>query len=440
MNVNHKNLANFAMKPKSNNQDQGDLFQNRLSDQLNPTHELYVLSQFVDWEYFEKEFSVLFDNEKGAPAKPVRLIVGILMLQQMYDVSDEGVISFWVESPYWQFFCGYDYFQWNFPVHPSSLCRWRKRLGEEWMQKILSSTIRMAITTGTIKASSVKNVIVDTTVMPKNIAYPTDSKLYFKGIKTLVKMAEDNNILLRQSYTFLAKRALRKVGQYSHARQMKRAKRECKRLKTYLGRIFRDVKRKISGNVFLETVFQCILEIIDKVLNQEKDSKNKIYSIHEPAVECISKGKAHKKYEFGCKVSIVLTHKEGLALNTEALHGNPYDGHTLEYAIKNTEDITGRRIDKAFVDKGYRKHGVGGNVRIFMSGQKKDVTRWMKKQIKRRQTIEPYIGHMKSDGKLDRNYLKGIIGDKLNAILCGVGHNLRMVVRQLAYLRKLQPS
>ncbi len=425
------------MKPKKTNHNQGRLFQQRLSDLLNPEHELCLLSSLVDWACFEKEFSNLFTENRGAPAKPVRLVTGIFMLQHMYALSDEEVIHLWVENPYWQLFCGYDYLQWKFPIDPSSLSRWRTRLGEAGMEKILGFTIKMALDTGAVKASSLKKVIVDTTVMPKNITFPTDSKLYFKGVQILVRMARNNQIKLRQTYTFLSKRALRKAYQYSHARQMKRAKKERRKLKTYLGRVSRDVKRKISGNSFLEAFFKRILEIIEKVLTQVKDSKNKIYSIHEPHTECISKGKTHKKYEFGCKASLVITHKEGLALATEALHDNPYDGHTLKHVLKKAESITGIKIEKSFVDRGYRGHGVEDR-QIFISGQKRGVTRWIKKQIHRRQAIEPHIGHMKSDGKLDRNFLKGILGDKLNAILCGIGHNLRLIIRKLMYSKKAQ--
>ena len=250
-------------------------------------------------------------------------------------------------------------------------------------------------------------------------------------------MAENNNIELRQTYTFLSKKALRRAHSYAHARQMKRAKKERRKLKTYLGRVYRDIKRKISGNKCLEAYFASIFEVIEKVLTQEKLSKNKVYSIHEPDVECISKGKPHKKYEFGCKASIVLTHKEGLALGAEALHGNPYDGHTLKNVLEKAEIISGSTIKQVYADKGYRGHGVEGK-QIFISGQRKGVTHWIKAQIKRRQAIEPHIGHMKNDGKLGRNFLKGVLGDKLNALLCGIGHNLRLILRHLSHLKKPQ--
>jgi IS5 family transposase len=425
------------MKPSKTNHDQDLMFQSRLSQQLDPSHELYILAYLIDWESFEQEFSGLFSESKGAPARPVRLVTGIFMLQHMSNLSDEAVVKYWEENPYWQYFCGYDYLQWRCPIHPSSLSKWRKLLGSRGMRKVLEETVRLAVKVGAAKPSSFKKVIVDTTVMPKNVAYPTDSRLYYRGIKLLVKMAKNHNIELRQTYTFLSKQALRKVNRYAHARQMKRAKRECKRLKTYLGRVCREIDRKTAGNELLRALFKPALEVIEKVLTQEKSSKNKVYSIHEPFVECISKGKPHKKYEFGCKVSLVITHKEGLALSAEALYGNPYDGHTLKNALEEAESLFKGRIEAVFVDRGYKGNRIEEK-NIFISGQKRGVTPWIQKQIKRRQAIEPHIGHMKSDGKLSRNYLKGILGDQLNAILCGVGHNVRLVIRKLHCLEQFQ--
>lgn len=418
------------MKPSKTKHQQSLFLQQRLSDLLNPRDPLILLGKLIDWNDLEKELSTFFVEKGGAPAKPVRLITGLFMLQHMSNFSDESVVEQWVQNPYWQHFCGYDYLQWQFPINPSSLSRWRKRIGEKGMLRILAQTLKTALNIGMLKAKSLKKVIVDTTVMPKNIAYPTDSKLYFRSIETLVKMAKNNNIKLRQTYTFIAKRALRKSFQYSHARQMKRAARERRKLKTYLGRVKRDIERKILGNKMINAIFNPTLKVVEEILAQNKNSKNKVYSLHEPSVRCISKGKIHKKYEFGCKASIVLTHKEGFILGAEALSGNPYDGHTLKQVIEKAESISNRPIERIFVDKGYRGHGMT-NKEVFISGQRKGVTSWIKKQLKRRSAIEPHIGHMKNDGKLGRNYLKGVLGDKLNAILCGIGHNLRLIIRKI---------
>lgn len=422
------------MQPRKINHNQGRLFEQRLSTLLNPSHELYQLSKKIEWEFYEKEFASIFVERVGAPAKPVRLIIGILMLQHMYGYSDEGAIDEWVENPYWQFYCGFDYLQWEKPIDPSSLPRWRKRLGADGVEKILQGTIKAALNAGAVSLKSLSRVIADTTVMPKNITYPTDAKLYYSGIKRLVSAAKNNNIELRQTYTFLSKRALRKSSQYVHARQMKRAEKEIKRLKTYLGRVERDIRRKLLNKpITVHALFEPVLNVINKVLTQKRESKDKVYSIHEPHVECIAKGKAHKKYEFGCKTSLVITHKEGIALSVQAMHGNPYDGHTLDKVLKGSEQLSGVIIKEAFVDKGYCGHSVVDK-KIHISRSKKSVTAWLRKKINRRQAIEPHIGHMKSEGKLERNYLKGKLGDLINATLCGVGHNLKLIVRKFSEL------
>lgn len=417
------------MKPKRTNHQQGRLFEARLSDQLDPKHELLLFSKLIDWNALESEVAGYFDQQKGAPAKPTRLITGLLILQQMYGISDEQVVLQWKENPYWQLFCGFDYLQWELPIDPSSLVRWRKRLGEEGLKKIFASTILWARKGDVVSKSSLQQVVVDTTVMPKNIAYPTDAKLYFNGIQALRKFALTYSLPLRQSYRFLAKKHLALVGKYTHARQPKRARKHRNKLKTYLGRLRRDVGRILERKPSLKPFISSTLEVIDRILRQKRDDKKKIYSIHEPNVDCIAKGKVHKKYEFGCKTSIVVTHKEGLVVGMKAFHGNPYDGHTLQTALQDAEDMTQQNIKRVAVDKGYRGHRIT-NIPVFISG-KKGLTRHFKGWLKRRESIEPHIGHMKSDGKLGRNYLKGKLGDTLNALLCGIGHNVRMILRSL---------
>ena len=418
------------MKPKRTNHDQGLLFEPRLSNQLDPKHELVLFSKLIDWDSLEKDLSIYFCKDKGAPAKPVRLITGILLLQHLYNLSDEKVIYGWRENPYWQFFCGYDYLQWFFPIDPSSLSKWRQRLGETGLNRIFSSTVFCALDIGLVSPKSFETVIADTTVMPKNISFPTDSKLYFNSINKLNFFARKFNISLRQTYKFLAKKAFRNVGRYTHCRKMKLASRERKKLKTYLGRVRRDLERELLDRPEVLLLVKPTFDVIDRILVQERDSKNKVYSLHEPSVECIAKGKAHKKYEFGCKASIVLTHKECFVLNVKAFHGNPYDGHTLKEVLDNSEKLTGVAIKRAFADKGYKGHQAGTSRKVFLSGMR-GLSIHFKKLLRRRSAIEPCIGHMKSDGKLSRNYLKGSLGDCFNAILCGIGHNARMILRFL---------
>lgn len=354
------------------------------------------------------------------------------MLQNMFNLSDKGVVRMWLENPYWQFFCGFDFLQWKFPINPSSLTRFRQRLGEEGCKKIFKSTIKMALEEGFVSPKSLEKVIVDTTVMEKNISHPTDAKLYHRARERLVKWCEKENISLKQKYTRVSKRALHEVSKYAHARQMKRAKRKTKQLKGYLGRVYREALRKgreLGANFNHLPLFS----LIDSILYQDKTSPNKIYSFHEPHVCCISKGKAHKKYEFGCKVLVTITHKEGLALEVSALEGNPYDGHTLKEALARAEESSQSKIKMVFTDKGYRGHSMTDKI-VYRSGQKRGVTNNIKRKLKRRQAIEPHIGHMKEEGKLRRNFLKGFFGDKLNALLCGVGHNLRFIFRRLTQI------
>ena len=437
------------MKPIQIDNRQGDIFRGRLSNELNPKHEMMILSKMIPWDSLESEFSDLYQSERnagGQPPKPIRLMIGILLLQHLHNLSDEQVVRAWVENPYWQHFCGYDFLQWNFPINPSSLTRFRNRLGAARLEKILSFTVSVAVKSEAVKVKDLKKVIVDTTVMPKNIEFPTDSKLYDKARKKLVKLANKHGINLRQNYNLISKTLLRKISGYLHAKQMKRARRTIKHLKTIIGRVVRDVERKIGfsrgSSTNLAEIFSPILNQTKQLLLQERNSKNKIYSLHEPDVHCISKGKAHKRYEFGCKVSLAVTNKQGLVVSSEALSGNPYDGHTLKPALESAEKITGIKIDSATVDRGYKGHGVESDplrnhTKVFISGQRKGLTESLKKQLKRRSAIEPMIGHMKQEGKLGLCRLKGIIGDQINAILTGVGHNLRLILNHIRKLLKL---
>lgn len=414
-------------KPKKIDTRQEDLFRNRLSSQLNPRHELFILENLIDWAGLEEHFSSLYVEEVGYPPLPIRLMVGLMMLQHKEGLSDEAIVHKWVENPYFQYFCGYDHFQWDLPIHPSSLTRWRNRIGKEGMERILVETIRVGKKSGKISEKSCADVVADTTVMEKAITFPTDSKLLNRAREKLVALAKKHGLILRQSYRKVGKNAYSQACRYGHAGQYKRMARQVKKLKTYLGRVVRDIERKASEHAI--PFFQDMLIKAKRLLIQQKDTSNKLYSLHAEEVECIAKGKAHKKYEFGCKVSLVVTRGEGFALSSQALHGNPYDGHTLKGALTHAERISGIPINQAFIDKGYKNHGIEDK-KIYMSGQKK-LSRALKRALKRRNAIEPHIGHMKSEGKLGRNYLKGPNGDILNALLVAIGHNLRLILKHL---------
>lgn len=419
------------MGPKHKHPSTGDLFQQPLAELINLKHPLVILAGLIDWPVFETRWSALFSSRTGRPASPPRLIAGLLYLQHTFACSDEELIWSWVENPYWQHFCGETYFQHEPPIDPSSMTRWRQRLGEEGVEWLLTETIEAARRAKVVKATSFEKIIVDTTVMEKAVAYPTDSRLLERGRQHLVKLAGTLGITLRQNYNREAPRLAAQVGRYAHARQFRRMKASLKSLRTVVGRVWRDVERKLGSlDEGKKAKAARILARVRRLLDQKPKDKKKLYSLHAPEVECISKGKSRHPYEFGVKVSVAITHKEGLVVGMRSMPGNPYDGHTLPEAIEQVSILTAQKPKMVFVDKGYRGVSVDG-VTVWRSGQKRGVTPSIRKAIHRRSAIEPAIGHMKNEGKLRRHWLKGCLGDALNAVLCGAGHNLRMILKAI---------
>ena len=419
------------MGPKGKHPTTGDLFRQPLVDLINEKHPLVRLAELIDWSIFETRWSAFFPSKTGRPATPPRLVAGLLYLQHTFACSDEELVWAWVENPYWQHFCGETYFQHEPPIDPSSLTRWRQRVGEEGVEWLLTETIEAARRGKIVKKQSFDKIIIDTTVMEKAVAYPTDSRLLERGRQHLVKLATTLGIRLRQNYNRQAPRLALQVGRYAHAKQFRRMKASLKSLRTLVGRVWRDIDRKLDRqDVTTAARAEAILARVKRVLTQKPKDKNKLYSLHAPEVECISKGKARQPYEFGVKVTVATTHKEGLVVGMRSMPGNPYDGHTLPEAVEQVSILTDHLPKAVFVDKGYRGVAIAG-VAIWLSGQKRGVTPAIKKAIHRRSAIEPAIGHMKNDGRLRRNWLKGSLGDALHAVLCGAGHNLRTRVRQL---------
>jgi len=408
-----------------------DLFRNRLDNMLDQRHELYRLADLIDWQSFDEAFGELYCADNGCPAKATRLMVGLQYLKHLYKLSDDAVVMRWVENPYWQYFCGEEYFQHQLPIDPSSMSRFRQRIGEDGCERILQATVKAGVKSRTVKPADLKRVTVDTTVQEKAVAFPTDSKLLNRSRVRLVKLCRKHGIVLRQSYARKGPEALFRTNRYGHARQLRRMRRQVKKLKTYLGRVVRDIERKIAGEPELQAVFAEELALARQLLKQKKTDRNKLYSLHAPEVECISKGKAHQRYEFGVKASIATTNKSNFVVGGLALPGNPFDGHTLVEALNQVRRMTDSVIDEAFVDRGYRGHNEA-NAAVYISGQKRGIkTVRLKKSLKRRQAIEPVIGHLKSDGLLGRNYLKGTTGDQMNVMLSCAGHNLRLILRRL---------
>ena len=419
------------MGPKPELPQSGQLFGFPLLEHLNQRHPLIRLAALIDWDAIERVAGEAFQSKRGRPAARPRLIAGLLYLQHAYDLSDEEVVWAWGENPYWQVFTGETYLQKEPPIDPSSLTRWRKRLGETGVEELLAQTIEAAKRATVIKPASIKRVIVDTTVMEKAIAHPTDSRLLERAREQLVKAAQECGLTLRQNYNREAPRLALQAGRYAHARQFKRMKAVLRTLRTRVGRVYRDILRQIDKvPEHRQAALKELLGRTQRILTQKTKDKNKLYALHAPEVECIAKGKARTPYEFGVKVSIVTTLKEGLVVGARSMPGNPYDGHTLHEVLEQAAILSDVKPEMAFVDRGYRGVEVDG-VQVWRSGQKRGVSRGLKAMIKRRSAIEPTIGHMKADGKLDRNWLKGALGDAIHAVLCGAGHNLRLILRKL---------
>ena len=419
------------MKPKKSSilDNQMDLFRSELKNIIDLKHSLVRLSKAVNWVELDEAFGSTFCPDIGRAGIPTRLMVALHYLKFTYDLSDRQVLRSWIENPYWQYFSGMNYFTHEFPINSSSMTRWRKRIGQAGAEKLLLETIKSGLKLKAIKTTQLKRVNVDTTVQEKNIRFPTDARLYDRARERLVKAAKERDIDLRQNYNRLSKKMLLKQSRYAHAKQMKNSKKSIKKLRTYLGRVIRDINRK-SFNP--DKKLQDLLTIAKQVYQQQRTDKNKIYSIHEPSVECISKGKAHKRYEFGCKVSVAATSKGGWIIGALACHKNPYDGHTLLKTINQMERLSKKPLH-IFVDRGYRGHDYQGDINIHVDKVRRGKTstslwKWMK----RRAAIEPSIGHLKQEHKMGKNRLKGIAGDTINAVLSAVGMNFRKLLNWVA--------
>jgi transposase, IS5 family len=429
------------MRPRRMEDDSsGDLFRARLDQIIDMGHELVRLADEIDWDWIDGELADRF-SDAGRPGTASRFMVGLLLLKHIYGLSDEAVCARWVENPYFQYFTGEAFFRHRFPHERSGLTHWRQRIGDR-LELLLAESLRVAHDTGALRKDDLARITVDTTVQPKNVTHPTDAKLMLKAIEQLGKLARAKGVDLRQSYVRVAKRAALMAGRYAHAKQFKRCNRELKFLRTRLGRLVRDIGRKIAGEEDLQEAFAVALSKAMQIRRQRQNQRGwKLYSWHAPETECIGKGKAHKPYEFGCKVSITTTNHRArggqFVLHAKALPGNPYDGHTLAGVIEETEALTGRAIERIYVDKGYRGHRAANPLRVFRSGQKRGVFGAIKKELRRRSAIEAVIGHMKSDGHLGRNYLKGRAGDQANAVLTAAGYNFRLILTWLRLLLRL---
>jgi len=414
-----------------------DLFRSRLVNIINMRHPLVKLSGLIDWDrlhyHFEKHY-----KDFGRPGLPIRLMVGLQLLKHTEGLSDEELCSRWERDPYMQYFCGEEYFQHEFPCDRSGMSVFRKRVGEEALSILLQESLSAAYKAGALSLKATEEVAIDTTVQEKAVSHPTEHGLLCDAVLRLGSEAKAAGIVLRQSYQRVARRAAMKAGRYRHAKQMRRAGKQVKFLRIRLKRILRDIDRKLDVSLWSEGLRDAWNKAFT-IARQKRGDKDYIYSWHAPETECIGKGKAHKPYEFGCKVSLATNIHPGkgghFILHALALHGRPYDGHTLQAALDDIKKNVGRSPKRAATDQGYKGYKIQGHpTAIYLTAQKRGVTDKIKKWLKRRAVIEPIIGHAKNDGLLGRNYLKGTTGDKINAILAAVGFNLRQLLRFLKFL------
>lgn len=392
-------------------------------EQLNHRHPLYILANNIRWVDFENAFSKHYSSTMGAPAKPIRLMVSLLILKQVRNLSDESVVEQWSENSYYQYFSGEQCFCSGVPCVPTELVEFRKRIGEEGIELILKESIRV-----NGKDGEEGTLSGDTTVQEKNITYPTDDKLYKKIINKCQKIAKKENIELRQSYTTTIKKL--KIAQ-----RLKRtkggdvkARKASKKIKTIAGRLTRELERKLSSDLLQK--WGNDLELFQRVLAQKKSDKNKIYSLHEPGVKCFSKGKEHKKFEFGSKVSLLVTQTSGVIVGAINFTENIHDSKTLQTALEQHKRLTNIEAKEIFVDRGYPGPKQIGNTHIYIPKTNKNITKSQRKKHRRRAAIEPVIGHIKHDYRMIRNFLKGSFGDAVNVMLAASAMNFKRMMNK----------
>lgn len=399
-----------------------------LTDLLNQKHPLYLLANKIDWHRFDEAFTPLYSAKNGRPAKPIRLMCGLLILKHLRNLSDESVVEQWSENAYYQYFCGMSEFTPSYPCNASELVHFRKRIGEKGMELILSESIR--VNQENDHRDHHDTAFIDSTVQEKNVTFPTDAKLHKKIVRDVLSIAKSLHLPLRQTYTYVLKGIFRDQRFRNHPKNRKKALKADKRLRTIAGRLLRELRRNLKDN----HDYDSLLDLYEMVLSQKINSKNKIYSLHEPNVQCISKGKEHKKYEFGNKVSIIRS-VTGIILGAKSFR-NEYDGHTIEESLRQVERITGKKIKKLAGDRGYRgkKEVNGTQILIPDVPSRKDSYYKRRKKHKlfcKRAGIEPTIGHLKSDHRLRRNFYKGVFGDTVNLLLAAAAYNFKRAMRTL---------
>ena len=443
-----------------------DFFRSRLDQMIDLRHPLAVLAQRMPWQRIEAALAPALAHKNragtlvgdvdlfgpraqlvgagvsaaGRPRLSIRLMASLLYLKHAFNLSDEELVERWAENVIWQYFSGNEYYEPRPPCDATQIGRFRTAIGEAGVEELLKATIDTAVATKAVRPNEFERVIVDSTVQEKAIAFPTDSRLLEIARHKVVTAAKSAGIALKQTFAAEGKALRRRAGGYAHAKQYKRLRRVLKRQRTVLGIVLREVQRKI-GTATTESGatlhrLQTTMERAERIRTQQPKDKNKLYAMHAPEVECIAKGKTRQPYEFGVKASIAVTHRRGLIVGARTFPGNPYDGHILSAQLEQTsillEDV-GRIPKQVVVDLGYR--GVDADnpgVEIIHRGRFKSMTNLQRRWLKRRQAIEPAIGHLKADHRMNRCWLAGTLGDALHTVLCAAGYNLRWLLRAIA--------
>jgi IS5 family transposase len=463
-----------------------DFFRSRLDAMIDLQHPLAVLARRLPWDRIEQALAPKFAHRvragrqvivddllgqhqvefgggvsnAGRPRLSIRLMASLLYLKNSFNLSDEELVVRWSENVQYQYFSGMEYYEPRLPCDATQIGRFRRAIGEEGLEQLLKATIETAVEVKAIKPAELERVIVDTTVQEKAIAHPVDSRLLEIARHKVASSARRAGIVLKQTFAKEGKELRRKAGGYAHAKQFKRLRKTVKRQRTILGVVLREVQRKLDAQTqslaaggrperepsgpTARSDLQMWLGRAERIHTQQRHDKNKLYALHAPEVECIGKGKARKPYEFGVKVSLAVTHKQGLMVGARSFPGNPFDGHILSAQLEQTTNLLqdlGRRPTQAVVDLGFR--GVDADnpgVNIIHRGKYKTLTDQQRRWLKRRQAIEPLIGHTKSDHRMDRCWLQGALGDALHALCCAAGYNIRWLMRAIVHLAAGRPS
>ena len=411
---------------------QRELFRTRLEDLINPNHELALLANTIDWQYFEDEFKPYY-SDMGAPSVPIRTMVACLLLKHLYNLGDERIPEYWVRDVYFQHFCGGVFFEHEFPFDPSVFVHFRKRVGETGIAKIFAYSVKLH---GKAVPQQAKFVLSDTTVQENNTTFPTDAKLCKKVIDKCNEIAKKGGIKQRQRFTRESKQLLRDTYNGAHPSRVKGAKKARKRLKTIANKLLRELDRKMTP--LQKSFYKKEMELYQRAVNQQKSDKNKVYSLHKPFTKCISKGKAHKQYEFGNKIGLITSGRKGkkIILAIQAFLDNLYDGHTIE-PLFNQMEINEIALPKelAYDRGGKGKSQIKGVKIIIPSPPKKTDTQYQKqtkrKKCRARAAIEPIIGHLKSDYRMQQNYLWSDKGVQINALMAATAWNLKKMMEKL---------